>query len=150
MWQQQELDSELEYDLWGTVNWGKKLLFDFNPGKTRTENVWVCSWRKSFFIWVNMSLSSEIDCGAYIVSLVATVAKKIKVLDMLDKLEKGAVGPSPAASFEPLLNCQKVASLNLFCRYYFGRFLSELVQLVPHLCSWGKSMHLFCQYSCML
>ena len=82
-----------------------------------------------------MSLSSEIDCGAYIVSLVATVAKKIKVLDMLDKLEKGAVGPCPAASFEPLLNCQKVDSLNLFCRYYFGRFLSELVQSVLHLCS---------------
>ena len=82
-----------------------------------------------------MSFSSEIDCGAYIVSLVATVSKKIKVLDMLDKLEKGAVGPSPAASFEPLLNCQNVASLNLFCRYYFGTFLSELVQVVPHQCS---------------
>ena len=33
-WQQLELASELEPDLEGTVNWGRKWLVDFNAGKT--------------------------------------------------------------------------------------------------------------------
>ena len=43
------------------------------------------------------------------------------------------VGPSLAASHEPLAHCQNVASLSLFYRYYFGRCSSELPQLVPLL-----------------
>ena len=34
LWQQLELPSELESDLWDTVDWGKKWLVDFNAGKT--------------------------------------------------------------------------------------------------------------------
>ena len=55
-------------------------------------------------------------------------------LDLLDKLQKQIcriVGPSLAASLEPLAHCQNVASLSLFYRYYFGRCSSELAQLVP-------------------
>ena len=55
-------------------------------------------------------------------------------LGFLDKLQKRicrAVGPSLAASLEPLAHCQNVASVSLFCRYYFSRFSSELGQLVP-------------------
>ena len=47
--------------------------------------------------------------------------------ELLDKLQKRicrTVGPSLAASLEPL-------SLSLFYRYYFGRCSSELAQLVP-------------------
>ena len=33
LWQQLELASELESDLQGTVDWGKKCLVDFNAGK---------------------------------------------------------------------------------------------------------------------
>ena len=33
-WQQLELGSELESDLQGTVDWGKKWLSDFSAGKT--------------------------------------------------------------------------------------------------------------------
>ena len=33
--QQLELASELESDLWVTVNWGRKWLVDFNAGKTQ-------------------------------------------------------------------------------------------------------------------
>ena len=40
------------------------------------------------------------------------------------------VGPSLAASFEPLAHCRNVASLSLFCRYYVGTCSSELAQLV--------------------
>ena len=55
-------------------------------------------------------------------------------LDLLDKLQKRIcriVGPSLAASLEPLAHRRNVASLSLFYRYYFVRCFSELVQLVP-------------------
>ena len=55
-------------------------------------------------------------------------------LELLDKLQKWicrTVGPSLAASLEPLAHRRNVASLSLFFRYYFGRCSSELAQLVP-------------------
>ena len=63
-------------------------------------------------------------------------------LELLDKLQKKiskTFGPSLAASFEPLAHCRNVASLSLFCRYYFGRCLSELAQLVPLPYSRGRT-----------
>ena len=53
-------------------------------------------------------------------------------VELLDKLQKWicrTVGPSLAASLEPLAHCRSVASLSLFYRYYFGRCSSELVPL---------------------
>ena len=55
-------------------------------------------------------------------------------LALLDKLQKWlcrTISPSLATSFEPLAHCRNVASLSLFCRYYFGRCSYELAQLVP-------------------
>ena len=55
-------------------------------------------------------------------------------LELLDNLQKWiwrTVGPSLAASLQPLAHRRNVASLSLFYRYYFGRFSSELAQLVP-------------------
>ena len=63
-------------------------------------------------------------------------------LDLLDKLQKRicrTVGPSFAASLEPLAHCWNVASLCLFYRYYFGRCSSELAQLVSLPFSRGRS-----------
>ena len=63
-------------------------------------------------------------------------------LELLDKLQKQicrTVGPSLAASLEPLAHCRNVASLSLFYWYYFGRCSSELAQLVPLPFSQGKS-----------
>ena len=40
------------------------------------------------------------------------------------------VCPSLVASLEPLVHHRNVASLSLFNRYYFGRYLSELAELV--------------------
>ena len=63
-------------------------------------------------------------------------------LELLDKLHKRicrAVGPSLAASLEPLAHRQNVASLSLFYRYYFGRCPSELADLVPLPYSQGRS-----------
>ena len=56
------------------------------------------------------------------------------LLELLDKLQKRicrTVGPPLAAFLEPLAHRRNVASLNLFCRYYFGRCSSKLAQLVP-------------------
>ena len=63
-------------------------------------------------------------------------------LELLDKLQKRicrSVGPSLAASLEPLPHRRNVASLSLFHRYYFGRCSSELAQLVPLPFSRGRS-----------
>ena len=65
-------------------------------------------------------------------------------LELLDKLQKRicrTVGPLLAASLEPLTQRRNVASLSLFYRYYFGRWSSELTQLVPLLYSPGRSAH---------
>ena len=65
-------------------------------------------------------------------------------LELLDKLQKRicrTVGPSLAASLEPLAHCQNLANLSLFCRYDFGRCSSELAQLVPLLYSQRRSTH---------
>ena len=65
-------------------------------------------------------------------------------LELLHKLQKWIcrpVGPSLAASLEPLAHCRNVASLSLFYRYYFGRCSSELVELVPLPYSRGRSTH---------
>ena len=55
-------------------------------------------------------------------------------LELLDKLQKWIcriVGPSLVASLEPLAHRGNVANLSLFYRYYFGRYSSELTELVP-------------------
>ena len=63
-------------------------------------------------------------------------------MDLLDKLQKRIcriVGPSLAASLEPLAHRRNVASLSLFHRYYCGRCSSELTELVPLPFSRGRS-----------
>ena len=74
-------------------------------------------------------------------------------LELLDKLQKQicrTVGPSLAASLEPLAHRGNVASLSLFYRYYFGRCSSQLAQLIPLPYSRGRStrysdrLHYFC------
>ena len=78
-------------------------------------------------------------------------------VELLDKLQKWicrTVGPSLAASFEPSAHLRSVASLNLFYRYYFSRFSSELAQGAPLPFSRGRSTrysdrlhHFFCHHS---
>ena len=65
----------------------------------------------------------------------------LKLLDKLQKWICRTVGPSLAASLEPLAHHQNVASLSLFYRYYFARCSSELAQLVPLPYSQGRSTH---------
>ena len=59
-------------------------------------------------------------------------------LEFLDKPQKRicrTVGPSLASSLEPLAHRRNGTSFSLFFRYYSGRCLSELAQLVPLLYS---------------
>ena len=61
-------------------------------------------------------------------------------LDLLDKLQKQIcriVGPSLAASLEPLAHRWNVTSWSLFYWYFSGMFSSELSQLVSLPFSWG-------------
>ena len=51
------------------------------------------------------------------------------------------VGHSLAASPKLLAHRRNVVSLNLFCKYYFGRCSSELAQLVPLPDSRGRIPH---------
>ena len=65
-------------------------------------------------------------------------------LELLDKQQKQIckiVGPLFPASVEPVTHCRNVASSSLFCRYYFGRYSSELTQQVPLLYSLGSSSY---------
>ena len=65
-------------------------------------------------------------------------------LELLDKPQKRIcriVGPSVAASLEPLAHRRNLGSLTYFYRYYFGRRSSELAQPVPLPFSQGRSTH---------
>ena len=74
-------------------------------------------------------------------------------LELLDRFQKPicrTVGPSYAASFKPFAHRQNIASLSLFYRYYFGRYSSELAEVVPLPYSQGSytrysdRLHNFC------
>ena len=63
-------------------------------------------------------------------------------LELSNNLQKQIcryVCPSLAVSFEPLAHRLNVARLSLSRRHYFGRCSPDLAQLVPRLCSYGRS-----------
>ena len=136
---------------------------------------------KTSFKMLELTFSSKLDWGSYVVSIAKTASKKIGALihsmkflspevamylckstippcmeycchvwagapscylELLDKLQKRicrTIGPSLAASLEPLAHRRNVASLSLFYRYYCGRCSSQLVELVSLPYSQGKS-----------
>ena len=91
--QQLELASELESDLWDTLDWDKKWLIDFNAGKIQLVSF---DWsnntvsvdvkmdgssleEKSSFKMLGLT-SSKLDWGSYITSVAKTASKKIGAL----------------------------------------------------------------------
>ena len=160
-WQQLELTSELDLDLRDTVEWGRKWLVGFSAGETQlvsfdwSNNTGAIDVKmdgsvfeeKSSFKMLELTLSSTLDCGSYIISIAKIASKKIGALirfmkfltpevalylykstihpcieycchiwagapscylELLDKLQKRicrTVGPSLAASLEPLAHC---------------------------------------------
>ena len=94
LWQQLELASELESDLRENVDWGRKLLVDFNAGKTqlvsfdRSNNTGAIKVKidgsvleeKSFFKMLGLTFFSKFDWGSYITLIAKTASKKIGAL----------------------------------------------------------------------
>ena len=75
----------------------------------------------------------SVPCIAYCYRV--SVCAPTFYLELLDKLDKHicrTVGPLFATSLELLAHRENVASIIIFCRYYFGR--SELDQLVALSC----------------
>ena len=65
-------------------------------------------------------------------------------VELLDKLQIWicrTVSPLLATCLEPLAHCWSLASLSLFCKYYFRRCSSELAQLVTLPLSRRRSTH---------
>ena len=91
LWQQLELVSELESDLWDTVDWGRKWLVDFNAGKTelvsfdQSNNIGAIDMKmdesvleeKSSFKIFELVFSSKLDWDSYINSFAESVTIKI-------------------------------------------------------------------------
>ena len=57
----------------------------------------------------------------------------------MSELVHRTVGPSLAAPLETLVHQPNAASLSLFYRFYFGRYSSELAELVPLTHFHGRS-----------
>ena len=111
-------------------------------------------WKNNILRCWGLTFCSKLDWGCYIISIAKTASKKIGALIRSMKflshevalyLYKSiiqpcrTVGPSLAASLEPLGHRRNLASLSLFSRNYFGRCSLELPQLVPPPYSQGRS-----------
>ena len=87
-----------------------------------------------------LSKSTICPCMAYCCHVWAGAPScRLELLDKLQNCICTTVGPSFAAFLESLAHHQNVVSLSLFYRYYFGRFYSELAQMVPLPFSQGRS-----------
>ena len=89
LWQQLELASELESDLWNTMDWERKRLLDFSAGKTHqvsfdwSYNTVSIDFKmngstlegKSSFEMLGLTFSSKLDWGPYIINLMGSHSK---------------------------------------------------------------------------
>ena len=94
LWQQLELASELESDLQDTVDWGKKWLVDFNAVETqlvsfdRSNGTGAINEKmggsvfeeKLSFKIMELTFSSKLHWGSYIISIATMASKKIGAL----------------------------------------------------------------------
>ena len=94
LWQQLELASELESDLQDTVDWGKKWLVDFNAVETqlvsfdRSNGTGAINEKmggsvfeeKLSFKIMELTFSSKLRWGSYIISIATMASKKIGAL----------------------------------------------------------------------
>ena len=92
--QQLELASELESDLWVTVNWGRKWLIDFDAGNfqlvsfDRSNDTGAIDVKidgsvleeKSSFKMLRLTFSSKLNWDYYITSIVKSASRKIGIL----------------------------------------------------------------------
>ena len=122
------------------LDWGSYIV---SIAKTASKKIgaWICSMKfLSCEVALYLYKFTIQSCREYC-CLIWTGAPScyLELLDTLQKQICRTVGPSFAASLEPLAHRQNVASLSLFYRYYFGRCSSELAQLIPLPFSRGRS-----------
>ena len=97
LWQQLELDSEIESDLGDTVDWGRKWFVDFNAGKSRLVRLTglitsnntgaidvkmdgsVLEENLSFKL-LGLTFRSKLDWGSYIIAIAKSASKEIGAL----------------------------------------------------------------------
>ena len=120
------------------LNWFEvltlSLLLKVPPRKVEP---WFILW--SFFL-LRLLKSTKRPCIEYCCHVWADVPScHMKLLDKLQKRKSRTVGSYLAGSFEPLAHRRSVASLRLFCKYYFGWCSSGLAQLVSLNYSRGRS-----------
>ena len=124
------------------LDWGSYIIF---IAKTAFKKIGalICSM-KFFSPEVTLYLCKSTICPHMEYCCHVSAGTPSCYLELLEKLQKRicrTVGSSLAASLESLAHRQNVASLSLIYRYYFGRCLSELAQLVPLPSSRGRSTH---------
>ena len=119
--------------IWGLI---LSLSLKLHPRKMEP---WFILW--SFFLLKLFCISINLPYGhAWNTVVMCGFGAPSCYLKLLGKLQKRIwrpVGPSFAASLEPLADRQNVASY----KYYLGKCSSELAQLVPLLYSRGRSTH---------
>ena len=110
------------------------------PGKLE---LWFVLW--SFFLLrllcISINLPYSLAWNNFVMPGMGAPSCYLEMLDKLQICICRIVDSLLAASFESLAHCWNVARLSLFCRYYFGKCLSELFQLVPFPYSWGRFTH---------
>ena len=114
------------------LDWGSYIV---SVAKTASKKIGAIICSVKFFspeVALYLYKSTICPCMEYCCQVWAGAPScKFELLDKVQKRICRTVGPSLAASLEPLAHHRNVASLSLFYRYYFGRCSSELTQLVP-------------------
>ena len=107
------------------LDWGSYII---SIAKTASKKIGalICSMKFLSFLLRLLCISVNLLCAH--VRNTVVMSGLVPPLDMLPKWICRIVGPSLAASLEPLAHCRNVASLSLFCRHYFGRCFSELAR----------------------
>ena len=130
----------LELTLSSKLDWGFHIIF---IAKTASKKIEALIHSMKFFspevalYRCKCTICPCTECCCHIWACVPSCY--LELLDNLQKWMCRIVGPSLAACVEPLDQRRNVASFCLFYRYYFGRYSSELAQLVPLPFSQGRS-----------
>ena len=118
------------------LDWGSYIVSMIKLLNRKLESIFVL-W--GFFLLLLLCLYKSIKQSCMEYSCHVWAGASNCYLEMLDKLQKqiwGTARPPTAAFLEPLAQRWNVVSLSLFYSYHFGRYLSELAQMVPFPYSW--------------
>ena len=142
LWQQLELDSELEFNLCDNADWGRKCLVDVNAGKTqlvsfeRSSNAGATDVKmdgsvpeeKSHFKMLRLTFSSKLDWGSYIISIAKTTSKKFGAF--IRSMKFASPGVALYLYKSTIQPCMK------YCCHVWAGALSCYLELLDKLQKW--------------